>query len=90
MGSAATACPANASVQTAAATKMRSAHTGLGADPVEIALQSMAYGDSDNLGKFVGMGCEDRRLDALIEPAAGLDGNGHLLRSFDLSAPVIH
>jgi hypothetical protein len=57
---------------------------------VEITVESMAYGDSNDLRKFVGVGGDDGGLNLRVQLAAGLDGHRHLARSFDLPPPVIH
>ena len=49
----------------------------------------MHDGDSENFGKFVRMLRADRGFDLGVALGARFDRDRHLLRCFDLSAPVI-
>ena len=62
---------------------------GFVGNPLQIRRKAVDNGDSDDLGKFVGVLRSNRRFDLRIARRLGLDGNGNFLRSFDFAAPVI-
>src|SRR5215472_7556585 len=62
---------------------------GLRSNPVKVGRRSIGDGDSDDLGKFVGMALSNGLLDSAVELAASLDRNRSLLCRFDFASPVI-
>src|SRR5215472_14721865 len=66
-----------------------SGRRGLRSNPVKVGRRSIGDGDSDDLGKFVGMALSNGLLDSSVELAASLDRNRSLLCRFDFASPVI-
>src|SRR5450755_1687720 len=62
---------------------------GFCGNPVEVSRQRIGDGDSNDLGKFVGVPREYGRLHPRVELGAGLDGQRSFVGRFDLAAPVI-